>query len=65
MGRIPGVWMAGDLPGSAGRMVNLQRSVRVSGGKTALGQAKDTVGRQRAPRRHIPGDQGLGSFGQI
>ena len=40
----------------AGGEGNLQRSVRASGGETALGhQAKDTVGRLRALGRYIPG----------
>ena len=47
----------------AGEDGDLQSPVRVSDGETAPGRTKDAVGRQCASGRHIPGGQGLASFG--
>ena len=47
----------------AGGEGDLQSSKWVSDGETVPGQAKDAVGRQCAPGRHIPGSQELAGFG--
>ena len=36
----------------------------MSDGETAPGKAKDAAGKQRTSGHHIPGGQGLKSFGQ-